>query len=731
MKWKFMVKTAALVSSFLGIKEIPVDAEKNTTDFTAEQIEELENKFGAEKTNKLIEAFDKELKAMNEEDNSLQTIDAEIRQLLASAQDDEDTEEDEEDVNEDAEEDEDSTQASTKKIIGNVSALAKVVAKQKETIEALMRKPEDDVIPKHNSAMNRSSLLVHSATHLFASNKSWDAFERRPWNQRLRDGSAKATDFKSDSHIPLLQDDVEHFVRENPNALNSLFNDYFQLPKEWDRRTGVLDRVADGYIIPAEIVQGRSKGWNPKNKFKIDAEEGRVFRKKIDIEFDGYELQQIENTWINSYNKVGSHPYKMSFVYFLLSELVKRQMADDRKAQINGIYVQTPDGDGYTGAAINSQDGLMYLFYQFRDVKKKYRAFDIGVPTKENIVDYIKTMIEMVPEEERHVPGMEIGIPMEKLQWYRERAGLLYQHLASTDEGKLMYTKNHPIDYPNFIFQPLIDHTKSDFIYITQSNNIQILEYDVNEKGKFTIEHLKRDTYIFADYRLGIRIKYVGMKLAEGDPREFEVQKVWSNNVPILAEDIKAPVYDDTTGIIKLTYNNVKIDENFKTDITDIEGIVPGQVLKIQGNKNLVSTKKLKKNSKLLLTSDYDLDTEGTITLLALPDGNFKELTRTTSAPSPVTATNSFEDEVLDAEVGTEFYFVGSADTTLEEIINGVVGKTIRIYGTDTDDVELTLATGNTQIVVGTAAVLASKADYIDLINVDGVWYEVSRQIAA
>ena len=73
---------------------------------------------------------------------------------------------------------------------------------------------------------------------------------------------------------------------------------------------------------------------------------------------------------------------------------------DDRKAMINGVYVKTPEGDDYTGAAINSQNGLMYLFHQFRDVKKKYRAFDIGLPTKENIVLYKnKTSFISLPVE--------------------------------------------------------------------------------------------------------------------------------------------------------------------------------------------------------------------------------------------------------------------------------------------------------------------------------------------
>src|SRR5690606_24495894 len=138
MKWKFLARTAGLITAFLGIKEIPVNADKKSTDFTAAQKQELETKFGAEKAQQLIEAFDKELKAMEEETTDLSTIDAEIRQLLASAQDADETEEeedsDEEEDDEQEEESSDNAPSATSSIIGNIGALTKLVAKQKATI---------------------------------------------------------------------------------------------------------------------------------------------------------------------------------------------------------------------------------------------------------------------------------------------------------------------------------------------------------------------------------------------------------------------------------------------------------------------------------------------------------------------------------------------------------------------------------------------------------------------
>jgi hypothetical protein len=83
------------------------------------------------------------------------------------------------------------------------------------------------------------------------------------------------------------------------------------------------------------------------------------------------------------------------------------------------------------GAAVNSQNGLRYLWYYYRDIAKKYRAFDIGLPTESNIVDYIETMIKMMPEIEKKEQGLEIQLSSKWLKAYLKRAGELRPQLVN------------------------------------------------------------------------------------------------------------------------------------------------------------------------------------------------------------------------------------------------------------------------------------------------------------
>jgi hypothetical protein len=719
MKFKIMAGTVALLNALFGSKELPIDAENKQLNLDAAQRQKIVDALGEKDAEKAINGINSEIKAMADQNLILKAAKDELdalvlesgltaEELAAAANDGEGND----------------------NVLGIVKTIAAKNKEMASTINALLKEPEGDkpLAVIHGGKAN----MKHSATHLFGSGKSYDAFEGgRSWNARLRDNGMKATDFNQSGVIPTLQSDMEHFVEENNGVLESLFNDFRGLPAQWDTRTGVLDRVSDGYIIPGEIVQGRAKGWSPKNNFKIASEEGRVYRKKIDITFKGYELQEIENTWIRQYNKAdGSHPWKMSFIGFLLAELIKVQMVDDRNAQINGIFVQSPDGDDMPGAAVNSQNGLRYLWWYFRDVKKQYRAFDIGAPTEANIVDHINTMIKMMPEIERKEQGLEIQLSSKWLKAYLERASQLRPIVInnSTDQSQAQYQSNSPIDYPNFIFQELIDQTETDFIAITKSKNIQVLEYNTSEKGKFTVSHDKRDTNIFADYRLGIRIKFVGTKLAVGDPRAFEVQKVWSNNMPVFGNGVFAPAFDDVSGILKITFPNTEVDASWKTNITSIEGATKGSVIRIKGNTGLAAAKNLVDGAGLDLVSNFDLSTGGTIVLFAKEDGTFKELSRTIVPDVAATTDINFTTGVIDSKGGTEFRFTGGATQAITSIINGVESKTIKIYGTDTAAVDVTLSdVGN--INVASNATLGDSNDYLQLTYVNAVWVETGRSI--
>jgi hypothetical protein len=722
MKWKIYANTVALIQSLFGTKELPIDAENKQLNLSAEQRQTIVDALGEKDAEKAINGINSEIKQMADGNLVLKAAQDELDALVLES-------------GLTAEE----LANAAKEGDGNDNVLAivkTIAAKNKEmasTIAKLINEPEGDK-PTAIITGGKGD-MKHSATHLFGSGKSYDAFDGgRAWNARLRDGGISATDFNQSGAVPLLQSDLEHFVEENNGLLESLFNDFRGLPSQWGSRSGVLDRVSNGGIITGEIVQGRAKGWSPKNLFKIVSEQGQVYRKKIDITFDGFELQEIENTWIRQYNKAdGSHPWKMSFIGFLLGELIKQQMLDDRIAQINGIFVQSPEGDNMPGAAVNSQNGLRYLWYFYRDIAKKYRAFDIGSPTESNIVDYIETMIKMMPEIERKEQGLEIQLSSKWLKAYLKRAGELRPQVVNNanDQSKSVYQSNSPIDYPNFIFQELVDQTKTDFIGITQSKNVQQLEYNVSEKGKFTITHNKRDTDIFADYRLGIRFILVGTKLAVGDPRAFEIQKVWSNNVPVFGPEVFAPAFDDISGLLKITFPSIEVDASWKTDITAIEGATKGSIIRIKGNKGLAATKNLIDGAELDLASNFDLSSGGTIVLFAKEDGSFKELSRTDTPEVAATTDIDFDIATLDAKGGSVFRFTGVADTTITNIINGVEGKTIKIYGTDAVDIDVTIADVAGKIDVVTTAILGDTNDYIQLSYVNGVWVETGKSITA
>ena len=710
MIWNKMKASAAYVMAFLGLEEIPVKEGK--VDFEQDQRTKIEEKLGAEQAQKLFDNMNAELASATIDAKEQEALDAVLEEL---------------NVNLSEENTESGIEATTEEKKVTATSEIKKLKAENEAMkkESVGDKPQSFIRKATTSlAVAAATMLpAHSATHVFSSNETWDAFEGRAWNMRMMDRSTKATTFGAEE-IPLLEKDAEHFIRKNPTVLESFLFDKGDLPKEWGYQSGIVDRISEAGISVGEIVQARKEGWAPKNKFLISVEAGYVFPKKIDIEFDGYQLQQYETMWIREVvNLDGSHPWKMSFIGFILSKLIEQQRIDDRKAQINGILAIDPRGD-VPGMAVNSQDGLRYYYWKGRDVDAKYHPFVTGELTPENTFDKIQFMIESLPDEVRAQEGLEIQLSPKVLKWYKDGAGDLYDRKLSQDEGRKAYAKNHPVDYPNIIFQPLIDFTNTTFVAITFSQNVEVLEYDPSEKGKFTLGHEKRNTWFFADYRLGIRLKRIGLGLATTHPDKFIAQRVWTNDVPVFDKSVTVPVFDDQTGILKFKYDNMSIADNFTNDITEIKDAPKGHILRITGNKSLASaTVAIKKNANLLLASDFKLKTDGTLTLYVMPDGKLKELERTDAAPTVVDNEATYTTAVLDANEADTFKFAGTDVLTVTEVINGVEGKEITIYG---GAAVVTVAeTGN--IELDSALTLVDATKFVKLVSANGKWYETAR----
>lgn len=713
MKWKFMAKTAALFMALLSIKEIPINGESKEINLDEAQRQKIVDALGEKLAAEAINGINSEIKNMAENNIDLKAIQDEIDALVLEA-------------NLTAEE----LKTITKDEKGDnetLAALKAVTAKQKEQakiIAALLTEPEGDK-PFAVIRGGKMEKVAHSATHLYGTTNAYDAFEGRNWNRRAAGQSITATDFTSQPTIQKLNDDLDLYFRQNPEAIKSLHRDTFGLPTFWPKRTKVDDKVSDGSIATAEITQARKLPWLPKNKQTIQAEEGQIFPVQIDIEFVGYYLQKIEASWLNFMNKEGSQPYKDSFVRFLVSELDKKARVEDRVATIKGVYVATPEDATVAGRSINRQNGLLYLLQQARDVTKKYRAFDLGMPTPANIVDYVDTAIKALPQDVREQQGLVLYLSDEWLRAYKRR-----------DESERGLNNNYtgypetPKDYPNIKFERLVDMAGSDFMFITFDDNIEILENVPAEKSMYKFEYLLRKIYIMADYKMGVRLIHIGNKVEVGDPLEFAVQTVWSNTAPIFPSDFFVPVHDDETGKVKAIFKNLYVTKGWHTDITEFLGATPGSILKIKGDTTLLAVKNVVNGAKIALAGGtaFNLQSGGTLTLYVNADGTVKELSRTAAPDTTVIPDATFDAAVIDANGGVIFNYAGAATVAITNIINGVEGKSIKIFGTDAAGVDVTLSTvGN--ISVTAAATLADAVSYVQLTLVDGTWIETERSI--
>ena len=714
MKWKLAAQLATLAMTILGIDKIPIDGEENETKKVAFSDEQKQTLLGYLKDEKqldeMMSQFNKDLSQMETDNQREERLKNELRTALM-----ENTNLTENEIDEKVEEGDVATQ---------LSAMNASLKNQKALIEKLMNEPEGDNPIATETVIGKKA--GHSATHLFASNKDWNAFAGRPWNQRAAGIVTDATEFSDRTIVDKLNDDMDHYFRENPEEIKSLHRDNFGLPTFWPKRLNVDDKVSDGTIVSAEITQARKLPWLPKNKQLIQPEEGQIFPVQIDIEFVGYYLQKMEASWLNKWNKEGSQPYKESFVRFLVSELDKKARVEDRISTVKGIYVKTPETATVPGKFINRQDGLLYQFYKARHLTKRYKAFAVGTPTVANIVDYVDKMIESLPLEVRVNPNLVYYLSPYWMKAYKRR----YEQIHGTQSDYTGYPTN-PKDYSNVKFEVMPDLEGLDFQFITFDDNIELLENVPKEKSMYHFEYLKRIIYIWADYKQGIRLIHVGTKVKDGDPLEFKVQTVWSNDVPIFKDDFVIPLFDDTTGEITAKYGHMQVEDNWATTITDIKDAKPGQIIKIQGNINLPGIKNVTSAGNIDMGVAFNLKLGGTLTLFVRPDGTIKEVARTNApAAAPEEVDVNFDATTIDAANGSQFRFTGAADASLENILNGVDGKEITIYGNDTVDVELTVSDVAGVIDVTADAVLAASTDSVTLVKVGATWYESSRTIA-
>jgi len=524
-------------------------------------------------------------------------------------------------------------------------------------------------------------MATHSKTHLFASTEPFNALTPdRPWNMRVAglkstvDIQGATTDWNT-INIDKINTDFGAYARKNLDKIVSLMRDGFDIPAHWGIISGVSDEVAFTALLSGKLTQGLKKKWLPKNKNKFVPQIGKIYDVQIDAAWTGYELKSIEKSWLNSFfNNVNSSPYKMSFVEYLVAELLKQARKEDKIGLIKGVYYPNTDMD-LPGNFLNAQSGLLKLVDSKKG--KEYNPFDLGSPTTANIYDYINNMVAKLPHDIRILPELQLGLSHAWLKGY--------QDARETAKGTQTDYKGKEITvdgYSNIKFVTLAQLEGSNFMFVTTWDNISVLVDKPGEDSIITFEKAGRDINAFADYKLGIYVSVFGAQMADGNVVGFDNQLFFSNDVEVL-QDVYAPVPANIATPNLAYHHSLIIGEHntAATDITNFLNPIAGKKVYLTGN-NDVTPSTVKNNANIILSADCILTTTMLLVLMARSDGKFVELYRTDLTAASDAVALAADATTADAALGVEFITVANTiATAITDITNAVNGETYTLRG--------------------------------------------------
>lgn len=728
-------KVKALVLQALGLKDLPVKDGK--LNLSQEQAEELISLTGQDN---FVESFTKLANQELEANDLIKDAKAAKEQLKAllkendiSASGDDGDADDSSDEGQAIVDAKKGVQGKKEEHDATSLELVKKLEAKIESMEGKIKTLSLDPEPDPNLLIDQTNTqmkVIHSKTHLFASGHSFDAIgSDRPWNKKahaLATGQAlkvEATDFTNRINIDRINQDFEDYWRLYRNEVLDIMKDFRGLPKKWEVINNVTDEIGYAALLSGEITQGRKVKWLPKNLQKMVALVAKVYPTQIDAEWAGHELQEMETSWMNRFNKEGSQPYKMSFVGWLMMKLLEKAREEDNIALIKGVYF--PDKD--TDVPLSYLFRLKGLFQLIHEAKNKhYKPFThLGLPSNVNIVDYVKKMCEAIPEEKRTMPGLELYMSPTWVRKYEERRkqldGLMpsFQPGVTTVEG-----------FPNITIDKIDYMDGSDLMFISKAENFKILQNVPTEKSLVTFEKLKREIYAFADYKLGMHVDVFGTQWKTNEPiPDFNHQIFWSNDVE-LNSDLYIPVPANETTPSAEHHYALKVGVNTgATAITDIVDAKPGQMIYLRGNGTTNAS---------TIADDGNFDLEGNITLsegvllqlYVKPDGTFTEISRQ--------VVNEVDENVVvldpdattaDALDGTHFLTsANTGATAFTNIENAVTGVTYRIEGgSDTNSTSIA-ASGNFSRI--SASMPLAEGNWIDVYFNGSKFVELARFVA-
>lgn len=591
-----------------------------------------------------------------------------------------------------------------------IKAIRKAMAGDAAKIKALGDAAEQDN-PEEILKAAKGLELEYSATHLFASGRDFDAFEGRPWNKRLK-AHAEGKELKATNYstvdISKINQDFEDYWADNKDEILNYVRAVDRLPSFWGTVSNVNDRIRYAQVLTGEVTQARKKKWLPKGDWTFQPVEGKVFPIQIDVEFSGSELQALETSWMARFVKQeGSSPFKVSFIGYLMMELLKKSYEENQIAMVKGVHVPTPDDATTPGKAIHTMRGLRKLISE-AIIQRFYMPFDMGLPTDENIYEYVREFILSIPEYWRDLPNMKLYMSIDwRIKYFHKR------ELMKGLQPSFVPKKVTVDDFENIEIVPLHFMAGSNLFFCTTPDNIDKLENFKTEETQFEMQRFERNTKFLADYKKGIHVYAFGKQWAAGETMTPDYQMFFSNKVEDLL-DIKVDQDPDLTVLSAKYHNVLKVGQNTQaTAITNITDVPDDTYVYLYGNGGTAAT--IANGGNFDLASSMTL---GNNTMILLrkrsSDGKLVEIYRNLDTSVKEYVELAADATTADADLGNKFVTQANTQATaLTDIENAVDRQIYRIEGGSDDDATTIAKQGKFSRI--------SSAIQLD----DGVWIDV------
>ena len=155
--------------------------------------------------------------------------------------------------------------------------------------------------------------------------------------------------------------------------------------------------------VSGEVIQQYQPNFTPKNQVTFDADEWKLRKIKIDVQFDADELEKHWDSWMVNWHEIGLDPMVWTYPRYIYEQILLPKIIEEMNNNaMNGEYA-APTTD-VAGVSINSVDGYIK---NFQDGVAGGSIVEVatGDITAANAVDRTEFFCDNLPELYKDLPG--------------------------------------------------------------------------------------------------------------------------------------------------------------------------------------------------------------------------------------------------------------------------------------------------------------------------------------